>query len=77
MMPILLLSGVWTPPEAMPQGLRWAMTFSPLYYLTEMSYAILLKGADMYILKDLLLGLTLLGIAFFSFGVWRFRRQFG
>ena len=77
MMPILLLSGVWTPPEAMPQGLRWAMAFSPLYYLTEMSYAILLKGADMYILKDLLLGLTLLGIAFFSFGVWRFRRQFG
>ncbi|MCK9397253.1 MAG: ABC transporter permease [Methylobacter sp.] len=77
LMPILLLSGSWTPPEAMPQGLRWAMTISPLYYFIEMGYAILLKGADIYILRDSLLGLTLLGMVFFSFGVWRFRRQFG
>jgi ABC-2 type transport system permease protein len=77
LMPILLLSGAWTPPEAMPQGLRWAMTISPLYYFIEMGYAILLKGAGIDILTDSLLGLTLLGIVFFSFGVWRFRRQFG
>jgi len=77
LMPILLLSGAWTPPEAMPQVLRWAMTISPLYYFIEMGYAILLKGADIGILKDSLLGLTLLGIVVFSFGVWRFRRQFG
>ena len=53
------------------------MTISPLYYFIEMGYAILLKGADIGILKDSLLGLTLLGIVVFSFGVWRFRRQFG
>lgn len=77
LMPILLLSGAWTPPEAMPQGLHWAMTISPLYYFIEMGYAILLKGAGIDILTDSLLGLTLLGLVFFSFGVWRFRRQFG
>ena len=76
MMPLLLLSGAWTPPEAMPEALRMAMVLSPLSYFIEMGYGILLKGAGLDILWDSLLGLTLLGIAIFSFGVWRFRRQF-
>jgi ABC-2 type transport system permease protein len=42
-----------------------------------MGYGILLKGAGVGILWDSLLGFTLLGIVVFSFGVWRFRRQFG
>jgi ABC-2 type transport system permease protein len=42
-----------------------------------MSYAILLKGAGVDILWNSLLGLSVLGCVFFSFGVWRFRRQFG
>jgi len=76
MMPIILLSGAWTPPEAMPMGLRQAMYLSPLYYYIEMGYAILLKGAGLDILWDSLLSLALLGSVIFGFGVWRFRRQF-
>ena len=77
LMPILLLSGAWTPPEAMPQVMRWAMTISPLYYFNEMGYAILFKGAGLDIIWDSLLGLSVLGGFFFNFGVWRFRKQFG
>ncbi len=77
MMPMLLLSGAWTPPEAMPTLLCEAMHLSPLFYLTEMSYAILLKGAGMEILWKQMLQLALLGCVVFAFGVWRFRRQFG
>lgn len=44
LMPIIFLSGAWTPPDAMPVGLRQAMYLSPLYYFIEMSYGILLKG---------------------------------
>ncbi len=76
MMPLLLLSGAWTPPEAMPDALRMAMVLSPLSYFIEMGYGILLKGAGLDILWDSLLGLALLGVVIFSFGVWRFRRQF-
>jgi len=75
--PTILLSGVWTPPEAMPPGLRQAMYLSPLYYYIEMGYGILLKGAGLDILWDSLLGLALLGSLIFAFGVWRFKRQFG
>ncbi len=77
MMPLLLLSGAWTPPEAMPAFLRQAMRVSPLFYFTEMSYAILLKGAGLGVLWRLMLELALLGSLVFAFGVWRFRRQFG
>ncbi len=73
---MIFLSGTWTPPEAMPAGLRQAMYLSPLYYYIEMSYGILLKGTGINILWDSLLGIMLLGILIFSFGVWRFRRQF-
>ncbi len=76
MMPVILLSGAWTPPEAMPVGIRQAMYISPLYYYIEISYAILLKGAGIKILWDSLLGLGMLGSLVFGFGVWRFRRQF-
>ncbi len=75
--PLVLLSGAWTPPEAMPPVIRWVMTISPLYYYTEMSNAILLKGAGINIIWGSLTGLTALGGIFFFFGVWRFRRQFG
>ena len=77
MAPVILLSGVWTPPEAMPPGLRQAMYLSPLYYYIEMAYGILLKGAGLDVLWDSLLGLTLLGSLIFAFGAWRFKRQFG
>lgn len=76
LLPIILLSGIWTPPEAMPFGLRQAMYFSPLYYFLELGYGILLKGAGLDILWDSLLGLILIGMLMFGIGVWRFRRQF-
>jgi ABC-2 type transport system permease protein len=77
LMPMIFLSGAWTPPEAMPAGMREAMFLSPLYHFIEMGYGILLKGAGLDVLWDSLLSLVLLGIVIFSFGVWRFKRQFG
>jgi ABC-2 type transport system permease protein len=74
--PMIFLSGSWTPPEAMPVILRQAMYLSPLYYFIEMGYGILLKGAGLTILWDSLLNLSSLGLVIFSFGIWRFRRQF-
>ncbi|MHB1180393.1 MAG: hypothetical protein ACYCY5_00310 [Sulfuricella sp.] len=61
----------------MPAGMREAMFLSPLYYFIEIGYGILLKGAGLVVLWDSLLGLALLRMVIFSFGVWRFKRQFG
>jgi ABC-2 type transport system permease protein len=48
-----------------------------LYYFNKITYAIILKGAGFDILWESILGLAALGVFFFSFGVWRFRKQFG
>lgn len=75
--PILLLSGVWTPPEAMPAWLRAGTLVSPLRHYIDAAYGILLKGAGVELLWDSILALGLVGGAIFAFGVWRLRRQFG
>ncbi len=74
--PMIFLSGVWTPPEAMPAFIRGLMYFSPLYYYVDASYGILLKGAGLRAVAGSVLGILLLGGAVCGFGLWRFRRQF-
>jgi ABC-2 type transport system permease protein len=75
--PIILLSGTWTPPEAMPTWLRLATMASPLRHYIDASYGILLKGAGLDFLADSIFGIALLGGSILAFGVWRFRQQFG
>lgn len=74
--PIILLSGAWTPPEAMPAWLRLATMASPLRHYIDVSYGILLKGAGLDLLWDSVLAMVVLGALIFTLGVRRFRRQF-
>ncbi len=74
--PMMFLSGVWTPPEAMPALVRYAMYISPLHYYVDASYAILLKGAGINVIGHSLVGIVLLGGLLFGLGLWRFRSQF-
>lgn len=74
--PMILLSGIWSPPESMPTWLRSMMWVSPMSYYIEVGYGILLKGAGINILWNSILELTLLGTAIFMLGIWHFKRQF-
>ncbi|BBP42487.1 ABC transporter permease [Thiosulfativibrio zosterae] len=76
MMPILLLSGAWTPAEAMPAFEQALVGFSPLYYFIEMGYGIILKGAGFSDLWQSFGLLFLLGTALFLLGIYAFKRQF-
>jgi ABC-2 type transport system permease protein len=71
--PIVLLSGIRTPWEAMPAWLRAVMTLSPLHHFIDIAYGILLRGSGLDVLWDSVLAMTGLGAALFAFGVWRFR----
>lgn len=76
MMPILLLSGAWTPAEAMPEFEQALVWFSPLYYFNDMGYAITLKGAGLAELWMSALKLFLLGSVLFGLGIYGFKKQF-
>lgn len=77
MAPMVLLSGAWTPPEAMPVVLRYAMNASPLAHFLVISFGCLCKGAGVRLLWDSILAMALVGSVVFGVGMWRFRRQFG
>lgn len=77
LMPMLLLSGAWTPLEAMPPWMRLAAGFSPLHYYLDSAYGILLKGAGMDLLWDSVLAMGALGVTIFGIGMAWFNRQFG
>ncbi len=75
-MPIVLLSGAFTPPEAMPEWEQPLMKISPLYYYIDMGFGIILKGSDLSLIWKDLLTLFALGSVLFLFGISQFRKQF-
>jgi ABC-2 type transport system permease protein len=74
--PMLMLSGVTSPMEAMPPWVQYLMTLSPLRYFIDVVYGILLKGNGLKELWGHVLAMGLLGGSLFGLGMWRFRRQF-
>ena len=74
--PMLLLSGIFTPLEEMPAWVRYLMALSPLRYFIEIATGILLKGVGIETLWSQALSMVALGGSMFGFGLWRFRRQF-
>ncbi|MFA6011934.1 MAG: ABC transporter permease [Desulfobacteraceae bacterium] len=75
--PMLFLSGAWTPPEAMPLWMKVFMYISPLHYYIDTGFAIFLKGAGLDLLWTQILSMTVLGSIIFGTGMARFRQQFG
>ncbi len=74
--PMMLLSGLVAPMEALPPWTRHLMMLSPLRYFIDIANGILLKGSDMSTLWKPVLEMVVLGGGLFGFGMWRFRRQF-
>ena len=75
--PMLLLSGAFVPPEAMPTVLSYLILLSPMHHYIEIVMGIFLKGVGLDVLWPSVAGLVIVGTAVFAFGTWRFRRQFG
>ena len=75
--PMLLLSGAFVPPEAMPTLLGYIILLSPMHHYIEIVMGIFLKGVGLDVLWPSVMGLLLVGTGVFAFGTWRFRRQFG
>jgi ABC-2 type transport system permease protein len=76
LIPVMFLSGTWTPPEAMPDWLRPLIYLSPLTYYLDIGYGIFFRGVGLtetWIPLLLLLGL---GVLIFSVGALRFRKKF-
>ena len=70
---MILLSGSYTPLDAMPDGLRLAMQVSPSTHFVSFSKSVLFRGAGAGVVWPDLLGMAVTGAAFFLGALWRFR----
>ena len=76
LVPMILLSGMTSPMEAMPTWGQSLMVLSPLRYYIEITHGIFFKGAGLDSFWELVGTMGLLGSVTFGIGMWRFSRQF-
>lgn len=70
----ILLSGLFTPVENIPSGLKWLVNINPLSYLIRIIREIFLKGNSIgYFVKDLGI-LALIAIIISSFSIFNFKK---
>jgi ABC-2 type transport system permease protein len=70
----ILMSGLFTPVESMPQWAQTLNLINPLAYFIEMMRMILLKGSGWVDVGKNLLLLTCFALFVFSLAVWRYRK---
>lgn len=73
--PLQILAGGLTPIENMPNGLRIVMSAAPDTHFVSLSQAILFRGAGLDAIWTQFVALVVIGLAFFSVSLWRFRKS--
>uniref|UniRef100_A0A7V6CDQ5 ABC transporter permease n=1 Tax=Thermodesulfobacterium geofontis TaxID=1295609 RepID=A0A7V6CDQ5_9BACT len=76
LVPMLMISGAWSPLEAMHPVIKYISLLSPMRYFLDFGYGVLLKGNTLkYVWKDIL-GIILIGTILLTFSALRFRQSF-
>jgi len=74
-LPLMMLSGSLTPFESMPDTIQHIMKLMPSSYFVDVSKAILFKGAELAIIWKELVAIFCIGVVFFLFALYMFRRS--
>lgn len=77
LLPLQMLSGGMTPRESMPAVVRTVMLAAPTTHFTELSQAILFRGAGLEVAWTSFVALAGIGAVFFLVSLARFRRAIG
>lgn len=74
MIVFILMSGIFTPLESMPQ---WAQNFdmvNPVAYLIRINRMVMLKGSGLMEIRNDIVALTIIAVSFNTLAVWRYRK---
>jgi len=74
-LPLMMLSGSLTPFESMPNIIQYIMHFMPSSHFVDISKAILFKGAGFDIVWKSMFDIFAIGVVFFLFGLFMFRKS--
>ncbi|PWD97574.1 ABC transporter permease [Marinilabilia rubra] len=70
----ILMSGIFTSVDNMPEWGQKVNLFNPLFYFIDVMRSILLKGAQFWDLWRQILGITILAISFLTLAVLNYRK---
>ncbi len=73
--PIMILSGTLTPFESMPQALQYLMHLLPTSHFVSFAQAVLYRGAGFETVWREMLWILLIGMFFFFFALFMFKRS--
>ena len=74
MMLFILMSGLFTSVESMPEWAHWLNKINPIAYFLKINRMVLMKGSDFMDIKRDLLQLFVLGVVIFNLAVLRYRK---
>jgi ABC-2 type transport system permease protein len=77
LMPFILLSGITTPIENMPQALQYFTLLDPLRYAIDIIHRVYLEAADLASLVPELRPLAIIAAITLSAAAWMFRNRLG
>lgn len=77
LVPLMFLSGTYTPVESMPDSIRWLTTISPVRYYVEFATSVVFRGAGLDVLWPKLAALAAIGTVLVTGSLVRFRAHFG
>jgi ABC-2 type transport system permease protein len=70
----ILMSGIFTPVESMPEWGRWVNTVNPFAYFMKVIRMVLLKGSTFTDISNPLYALLVYATIILSLAVWRYRK---
>ena len=74
MMIFILMGGIFTPVESMPDWAQFVDRINPIYYFMRIMRMVVLKGSGFFDLIEEFVSLLILGTASLSLAIWRYRK---
>lgn len=75
MIVFLMLSGLFTPTESMPEWANWFNTINPLYYFMKVNRMLILKGSDFTNLSGSFLSVSIMAVAVLCVAILLYRKK--
>lgn len=75
LLPGIFLSGFFFPLEAMPQILQWISYIFPIRYYLIIIRSLMVKGVGVWVLRNEIIALIILGVSIMTLASMRFRKR--
>lgn len=74
MMIFILMGGLYTPIESMPEWAQWVAALNPPAHFIKVIRAIFIKGSSLYDLRDELLYIAGFAVVFNGLAIWNYKK---